>query len=73
MVDAGGNNLRTRRPRYNDLVIIGKIREKRMKGWSLAANAVCLDDKALFISAERSFGSWDEALRNAGIEPPKSI
>ena len=55
-------------PNWNDLVVIGKIREKQMKGRPITANHVCRNDQALYRSAERAFGSWEEALRHAGID-----
>ncbi len=49
--------------------VLRAMRSRRRQGQSLAYRVVHLEDTGLAKAAERGFGSWDQALRAAGLNP----
>lgn len=57
--------------RWDDEGVIAAIKELHRTGGSLASKAVQSRNQPLFCAARRRFGSWDSALKNAGVESQK--
>ena len=49
--------------------VLHELLRREQKGCSLAETVVVVEDKALFLAAERTFGLWAYALKSAGISP----
>ena len=57
---------------WSDDAVLREIRRRRRLGLPLNAEAVVCDvGQALVHQARKRFGSWDEALREAGLEPDR--
>jgi DNA-binding XRE family transcriptional regulator len=66
---AGRDGHRARPRRWGRRAVIHAIQERRDRGLPLHHSAVVADDEPLAGAARRWFGSWDAALRAAGIDP----
>jgi len=55
---------------WTDNVVLTEIRKRRRRGLALHAEGVVQDvGQALLKQARQRFGSWDDALREAGLDP----
>jgi len=54
---------------WSDAVVVAEIRDRRRRGLALSNRAVRVDREALVQQACKRFGSWDAALRAAGVDP----
>ena len=68
---AGVPNPSVRHPVWTKVNVIESILIRQQKGAPLNSRAVAQQESRLYDGARRCFGGWEEALREAGIDPQK--
>lgn len=63
--------IRLRAPKWYKKDIIKRIKELEKSGTDLSSQAMQRKHNSLLVIASRAFGTWDNALRKAGIKPEK--